>query len=135
MSGLVLKLGPRERVLVNGAVIENGERRSRLAIMTPDARILRLRDAIHPEQATTPVRRACFAVQLVLSGDAAPAQMQPQILHRIEELSQVLRDPDSRALLARASDAWLAGEHYTCLKALRGLLSREARLLAHRAAG
>jgi len=24
MSGLVLKLGPKERVLVNGAVIENG---------------------------------------------------------------------------------------------------------------
>ncbi len=30
------------------AVIENGERRSRLAIMTPNANILRLRDAIHP---------------------------------------------------------------------------------------
>lgn len=135
MSGLVLKLGPRERVLVNGAVIENGERRSRLAIMTPDAHILRLRDAIHPEQATTPVRRACFAAQLVLSGDAAPAQMRPQILRRIEELSQVMRDSDSRALLARASDAWLAGDHYGCLKALRALLPREARLLAHRAAG
>ena len=37
MSGLVLKLAPRERVLINGAVIENGERRSRLAIMTPNA--------------------------------------------------------------------------------------------------
>jgi len=135
MSGLVLKLGPRERVLVNGAVIENGERRSRLAIMTPGAHILRLRDAIHPEQATTPVRRACFAAQLVLSGDAAPLRMQPQILRRIEELSQVMRDPDSRALLARASDAWLAGDHYGCLKALRALLPREARLLAHRAAG
>jgi len=29
MAGLVLKLGPRERVLINGAVIENGDRRSR----------------------------------------------------------------------------------------------------------
>ncbi|MFP4044714.1 MAG: flagellar biosynthesis repressor FlbT, partial [Rhodosalinus sp.] len=42
MSGLVLKLGPRERVLINGAVIENGDRRSRLAIVTPGANILRL---------------------------------------------------------------------------------------------
>ncbi|XCN44003.1 hypothetical protein DSM117340_03311 [Lentibacter algarum] len=32
MSGLILKLGPRERVLINGAVIENGDKRSRLAI-------------------------------------------------------------------------------------------------------
>ena len=37
MSGLVLKLGPHERVLINGAVIENGEKRSRLAVMTPNA--------------------------------------------------------------------------------------------------
>ena len=50
MTGLVLKLGPHERVLINGAVIENGEKRSRLAIMTPNANILRLRDAIHPEE-------------------------------------------------------------------------------------
>lgn len=56
MSGLVLKLGPKERVLVNGAVIENGDRRTRLSIVTPNANILRLRDAIHPEQANTPVR-------------------------------------------------------------------------------
>ena len=46
MSGLVLKLSPKERVLINGAVIENGDRRSRLSIMTPGANILRLRDAI-----------------------------------------------------------------------------------------
>ena len=32
MSGLVLKLAPRERVLINGAVIENGDKRARLAI-------------------------------------------------------------------------------------------------------
>lgn len=65
MSGLILKLSPKERVLVNGAVIENGDRRSRLAIMTPDAHILRLRDAIHPNDAKTPVRRVCYAVQLL----------------------------------------------------------------------
>jgi flagellar protein FlbT len=61
MSGLVLKLGPRERVLINGAVIENGDKRSRLSIMTPNANILRLRDAIHPGEVTTPVRRFCAA--------------------------------------------------------------------------
>ena len=69
MSGLVLKLNPRERVLINGAVIENGDRRSRLSIMTPNVNILRLRDAIRPDEATTPVRRVCYIAQLVLSGD------------------------------------------------------------------
>ncbi|MBZ4689719.1 MAG: flbT [Cereibacter sp.] len=68
MTGLVLKLGPHERVLINGAVIENGERRSKLAVMTPNANNLRLRDAIHPGEVTTPVRRVCYIAQLVLSG-------------------------------------------------------------------
>lgn len=130
MSGLVLKLGPHERVLINGAVIENGERRSRLAIMTPNANILRLRDAIHPEEANTPVRRVCYLAQLVLSGDAEPAETQRQLLRGIEQLSQVLTDHDSRTQLAAASRAVLDDQHYQALKALRSLLPREERLFA-----
>ena len=61
MSGLVLKLGPKERVLINGAVIENGDRRSRLSIVTPGANILRLRDAIHPEERALDSVLAVFA--------------------------------------------------------------------------
>ena len=130
MSGLVLKLGPHERVLINGAVIENGERRSRLAIMTPNANILRLRDAIHPEEVNTPVRRVCYLAQLVLSGDADPADTQRQLLRGIEQLSQVLIDHDSRTQLAAASRAVLDDQHYQALKALRSLLPREERLFA-----
>lgn len=132
MSGLVLKLGPKERVLINGAVIENGDRRSRLSIMTPNAHILRLRDAIHPDEVKTPVRRVCFAAQLVLSGDADPEKSRLPMLRRIEELSQILTDPDSRTQLAIASEAVIAGQYYGCLKALRALLPREDRLLAVR---
>ena len=131
MTGLVLKLGPKERVLVNGAVIENGDRRSRLSIVTPNANILRLRDAIHPDEANTPVRRVCYAAQLVLSGDSTPEDARLPLLRRIEELSQVLSDPDSHGHLARATDAVLEDQYYQCLKSLRALLPREARLLAH----
>jgi flagellar biosynthesis repressor protein FlbT len=130
MSGLILKLAPHERVLINGAVIENGDRRSRFSIVTPNARILRLRDAIHPREVATPVRRVCYIAQLVLSGDAAPDEAEPQLLRGIEQLSQVLTDFDSRNLLSRATESVLSGEHYQALRALRGLLPREDRLLA-----
>ncbi|MAQ81779.1 MAG: flagellar biosynthesis repressor FlbT [Maritimibacter sp.] len=130
MSGLVLKLGPRERVLINGAVIENGERRSRLSIVTPNVSILRLRDAIHPEEVTTPVRRVCYIAQLVLSGDAEPEEAKVQLLRGIEQLSQVLRDADSRAQLAAATEAVMDTQFYQALKALRNLIPREERLLA-----
>jgi flagellar protein FlbT len=130
MSGLVLKLGPRERVLINGAVIENGDRRSRLSIVTPNANVLRLRDAIHPEEARTPVRRICYTAQLILTGDVAADSARGQLLPRIEELSQILRDPDSRRLLGQATEALLQDQFYQCLKALRALIPREDRLLA-----
>lgn len=130
MSGLVLKLGPRERVLINGAVIENGDRRSRLSIVTPNANILRLRDAIRPDDAKTPVKRVCYIAQLVLSGDVSMDEAKPQLLTGIEQLSQVLCDFDSSAKLTGATDAVLDGDAYRALKQLRGLIGREDRLFA-----
>lgn len=130
MSGLVLKLNPKERVLVNGAVIENGDRRSRLSILTPNANILRLRDAIRPDEVNTPVRRTCYIAQLVLSGDVEEDDARLQMLRGIEQLSQVLRDDDSRAYLDSATEAVNRNDFYRALKSLRSLMPREARLLA-----
>ncbi len=130
MAGLVLKLGPEERVLINGAVIENGDRRCRLSILTPGANILRLRDAIHPGEVNTPVRRVCYIAQLILSGDADPDEARHQLLRGIEQLSQVLTDTDSRTHLSAATEAVIRRQPYQALKALRCLLPREERLLA-----
>ncbi|NOD49215.1 MULTISPECIES: flagellar biosynthesis repressor FlbT [unclassified Ruegeria] len=131
MSGLVLKLAPKERVLINGVVIENGDRRSRFSVMTPQANVLRLRDAIHPDEVNTPVRRVCYAAQLVLSGDMEPDQARQQLLRSVEELSQVFTDADSRKVLSEATDALVAEHYYKCLKSLRSLLPREERLMAY----
>ncbi|MFO7856362.1 MAG: flagellar biosynthesis repressor FlbT [Paracoccaceae bacterium] len=130
MPGLILKLGPGERVMINGVVLENGARRSRLNILTPDANVLRLRDAIHPEEARTPVRRVCYIAQLVLAGEAAPDEARRQLLLGIEQLSQVFDDPDSRSRLAEATMHLREARWYQTLKALRTLLPREERLLA-----
>ena len=132
MSGLVLKLGPGERVLINGAVIENGEKRSKISIKTPNVNVLRLKDAIHPDNARTPVLRACYIAQLMLSGDAAPEEGRRQLLVSIEALSQVFDDRDSRLVLAEATDHALAGAPYPAMRKLRELLPREARLFAAR---
>ena len=66
---------------------------------------------------------------LVLSGDAPMDQGRPQLLRGIEQLSQALPDPESRALLDDASAAVLRGDVYRALKRLRALLPREDRLL------
>lgn len=132
MSGLVIKLGPKERILINGAVIENGDRRSKISIKTPNANVLRLKDAIHPDSVSTPVARVCYVAQLILSGDAEAQEGRQQLLRGIEQLSQVFDDPDSRRLLASASDSAVAGQIYQTLRKLRDLLPRENRMLADR---
>ncbi len=130
MSGLVLKLAPKERILINGAVVENGDRRTRVSILTPNANILRLRDALHPDDANTPVRRVCYVAQLILSGDVDPTEARPQLLSGIEQLSQALNDADSRKALNDATEAVLSERYYQAMKSLRMLIPREDRLLA-----
>lgn len=134
MSGLVLKLGPRERVMINGVVMENGDRRTRLNVLTPDANVLRLRDAIHPDEANTPVRRVCYIAQLVLAGEAEIEEGRRQLLRGLEQLSQVFQDADSRGHLALATAATVEGRFYQAMRALRNLLPRETRLLEIQAA-
>ncbi len=129
MTGLVLKLGPRERIMINGVVMENGDRRARLNVLTPDAKVLRLRDAIHPDEANTPVRRVCYVAQLVIAGEAEAEEGRRQILRGVEQLSQVFQDADSRSHLALATAAAVEGRFYHAMRALRNLLPRESRLL------
>jgi flagellar protein FlbT len=130
MSGLVLKLAPKERVLINGAVIENGDRRSRLSIVSPNVNILRLKDAIHPDEATTPVRRVCYVAQLVLTGDVAPEEATRDLSRGIGQLKSVFTDSESRACLEDAESSLAQSRFYQVLKALRQLLGREDALLA-----
>lgn len=130
MTGLILKLAPNERVLINGAVIENGDRRAKISIRTPNANILRLKDAIHPEKAQTPVSRTCYILQLVLTGDAAVDEAHDQIILGLEQLSQVFDDRDSRNILAMTTNSIVSKNYYHALKQLRELLPREARMLS-----
>lgn len=130
MTGLVIKLAPNERLLINGAIIENGDRRTKISIRSPQANVLRLKDALHPDQAKTPVARVCYVAQLMQSGDADLQEGHAQLLLGMEQLSQVFSDPDSRTILDDATNAVLQANYYQALRRLRGLLPREARLLA-----
>ena len=130
MSGLVLKLAPKERVLINGAVIENGDRRARLGILTPDSHVLRLRDAIHPDDANTPVSRVCYILQLILAGEAEVEPAKAQVLAGIEQLKGVFVDASSTASLTQASADVAMDRFYPALRALRGILPAEEHLMA-----
>ncbi|MGB0855307.1 MAG: flagellar biosynthesis repressor FlbT [Pikeienuella sp.] len=130
MPGLILKLSPHERFVANGVVIENGDRRARLNILTPDSNVLRLRDAIHPEQANTPVSRVCYIIQLALAGEVEGNAAQIQALSGIKQLGAVFTDEQSIERLQRAQEDVYAARFYPALRNLRALLPAEGHLMA-----
>lgn len=131
MTGLVLKLAPMERILVNGAIIENGDRRAKITIRTPNVNILRLRDAIHPDSVNTPISRVCYIAQLILSGDVELDEGCAQIKYGIADLQSVFPKHEDRVALSRAQADFDSGRIYAALRTLRSLLPSE-RALLHR---
>ena len=129
MSGLVLKLQPGEQILVNGVVMQNGDRRAQLRIKTKNANILRLRDALHPDEADTPVKRIYYAAQLVVAGEAEPATLREELIKELKTLLEVFRDPDSLAALRDAAAHVESGQFYFAMRELKKVIPVEATLL------
>lgn len=130
MSGLILKLQPNERVLINGAVLENLDKRCKFSILTPNVNVLRLRDAIHPNDANTPVKSLCYLIQLLISGDASAVEVTSKILSKIEELKTVFHAGAPYKALETARQAVSKGLYYPALREVKSLLPLEAELLA-----
>lgn len=130
MAGLILKLKAHEQILVNGVVMQNGDRNARLIVKTPDARILRLRDAIHPEDVDTPVKRVCYIAQLAVAGEIDEEDAAAKLLAGLDELQGALGGLTEATHLNQALEALREQNFYGTLRALRQLLPLEARLLA-----
>ncbi len=128
MTGLVLTLTPGESVIINGAVIENGDRPARIRIKTVDARVLRCADEMRASEVNTPVKRIYFAVQLLITGELAPEQTVPAINAECVQLADVFLTINS-GLIPTLVAMISRGNYYSALNHLRSLIAIEAQLL------
>ncbi len=115
MAGLILKLRPREQLLINGVIVENGERKTKLRVRTEGANILRLRDAMRPEDATTPLKRAYYAAQLAVAGELTGAQAEILIEQALSEMKAGEGDALRERIVAHTD----AGEFYKAMRAIK----------------
>lgn len=129
MAGLVLKLAPNERVLINGVVMENGPRKAVLKIKTPNAAILRLRDALHPEDATTPVTRAYYTAQLAVAGNLETAAAAKDLTRQLADLAHALEPINEVAVVAKAWEHLAGQNFYGVMRTLQPLIEVEKQLL------
>jgi flagellar protein FlbT len=129
MSGLILKLRAHEQILVNGVIMQNGDRNARLIVKTPDAHILRLRDAIHPDEVNTPVKRVCYIAQLAVAGEVKSEKAAVQLGSGIAQLQDALSGFEGSEYIEMAIDQLRRRNFYGVLRALRRILPIEAVLL------
>lgn len=130
MAGLVISLKPNEKFLVNGAMLMNGPKRGQICITDDDVHVLRMSDVIHPTDVKTPVRRAYYSAQLILSGDASAEEMLPEINERLLALKDVFEGTPLDKTIRKAQNAAKAGRYYSVMCALKPLIPIEDELLA-----
>jgi flagellar protein FlbT len=128
MSGLVLKIGPGERFIVNGAVLENGDKPARIRITEGGVRVLRCRDALRPEEVNTPVKQIYYAVQLLITGDLEEDGTLPAIDAECAKLLDVFESIDAD-LIPTLRSMVSRGNYYSALCHLRQILAIEDELL------
>lgn len=129
MAGLMLSLKPHEKFLINGTVLQNGGRKSQLRIEEDAAKVLRLTDALHPDDVNTPVKRAYYIVQLILSRDVEDKEAAPQLLEHLRRLMLIFTEGTGAGFIHKALCAAERGRYYSSLCHLKRLLVLEGEVL------
>ena len=125
---LKLSLRPGEKFVVNGAVVQNGDRRAALVLQNK-ASVLREKDIMQQEEADTPAKRIYFPVMLMYLDEHGKDQAYGEFAARLAEFMGAVRDPSVLTECIGVSKEVMAGEYYRALMRCRKLISYEAERL------
>lgn len=131
---LKLSLKPGERFVLNGAVVQNGDRRGVL-ILQNKASVLREKDIMQAEDVNTPARRIYFPVMMMYLDEGSADKFYDEFVRRITEFMSVVKNPDVLADCVAASKHVMAREYYKALLAARKIIDYEEQRLGHGVSG
>jgi flagellar protein FlbT len=127
---LKLSLKPGEKFVLNGAVVQNGDRRGVLVLQNK-ASVLREKDIMQPDEATTPARRIYFPVMMMYLDEANAERQYEEFATRLTEFMGVVRNPDVLSDCIAVSKHVMAREYYKALMLSRKLIEYEDQRLGH----
>ncbi len=127
---LKLSLKPGERFVVNGAVLQNGDRRAVLLLQNK-ASILREKDIIQPEDANTPGRRIYFPIMMMYLDPAGANQFYDEFVMRLNEFMGAIRSTEILKECVSLSREVMSSDYYKALTRCRKLLTFEQGLLGN----
>lgn len=121
---LKLSLKPGETFVVNGAVVRNGDRRGVLLLET-QARVLREKDILRPDEADTPAARAYFAImQMYLLGEV-DGPVHAQAAEALAALLAGSEEDDVREAVLEISADVASANLYRALSRCRKLMASQ----------
>ena len=121
---LKLSLKPGEKFVLNGAVVQNGDRRGVL-ILQNKASVLREKDILQPEDVKSPATRVYFPVMMMYLDEAQAPKVYDEFARRLTEFMSATRNPQVLADCVAASRHVMAREYYKALMAARKLVDYE----------
>jgi flagellar protein FlbT len=121
---LKLSLKPGEKFVLNGAVLANGDKRTSLVIQNK-ACVLREKDIMQPEDATTPARRIYFPIMMMYLDADNPDSHYNQFALRMTEFMEAIRDRRALSLCVDISKDVMTGAYYKALVKCRDLFEFE----------
>jgi flagellar protein FlbT len=127
---LKLSLKPGEKFVLNGAVLTNGDKRASLVIQNK-ASLLRERDIMQPEEATTPVRRIYFPIMMMYLEPAETDTYHTEFALRMTEFMGAIRNAAALTLCVEISRDVMAGAYYKALMACKKLFDFERERLTY----
>ncbi|MHA7875605.1 flagellar biosynthesis repressor FlbT [Roseivivax sp.] len=125
---LAITLKPNERVVVNGCVIRNANKRQTIHIENR-ADIIRGSDLLTESQADTPTKRICLLIQIALVHADQRTRVAPKIQAGLANLASLF-GVKVRSHFFEAANHVSQSDYYRALVALRPVLEHEAKLLA-----
>jgi len=131
---LKLSLKPGEKFVLNGAVVQNGDRRSALLLQNK-ASVLREKDIMQAEEANSPSRRIYFPVMMMYLDQGGWEKYQDEFVQRLSEFMGAIRNPDILAECVNISRFVMTKDYYKALMLCRKLIDYEDERLGHVAAG
>lgn len=127
---LKLSLKPGEKFVLNGAVVQNGDRRGVLVLQNK-ASVLREKDIMQPDEVTTPARRIYFPVMMMYLDEAGAERQYEEFATRLTEFMGVVRNPEVLSDCIAISKHVMAREYYKALMLSRKLIEYEDQRLGH----
>ncbi|WP_397423062.1 flagellar biosynthesis repressor FlbT [Phenylobacterium sp.] len=127
---LKLSLRPGEKFVLNGAVLQNGDRRAVLVLQNK-ASVLREKDVMQESEVETPARRIYFPVMMMYLDEAGAQRHYDEFVLRLTEFMGVIQNPLILTHCVNISRHCMEREYYKALMLCRKLIEYEDERLGH----